>query len=489
MGTELLTVEEMAQVDAMAVAAGVPSLSLMEAAGEGVVREIRKRWTRRSVLVLVGPGNNGGDGFVIARHLKALNWPVRVLLSSGVDRLKGDAKQNADRWDGPIEPFADASLEGADLIIDAVFGAGLTRDVSGLVAAVLQKAQNSGVPIVAVDIPSGVDGNTGEVRGHASRALLTVTFFRKKPGHLLLPGRDLCGEVVTRDIGIRPELLGKIEPSIVENGPCVWSEQLPKPGLATHKYSRGHLLVVGGDEMLGATRLAAGAARRVGAGLVSIAAPSETRDMYLLGNPGNLFLDLPEAEFLSQILADGRKSCVLIGPGGGVSHRTRDCVIRALKSKRPVVLDADALTVFENDSNTLFECILESEISGSCILTPHEGEFCRLFDLRGDKLSRCREAARISGAVVLLKGADTVIADRSGAAVINANAPASLATAGSGDVLSGIIAGLIAQGMPGIKAAAAGAWMHGEAGKLAGDHVIAEDLADHLPSLVRLSEK
>ncbi len=489
MGPELLTVEEMAQADAMAVAAGVPSLALMEAAGEGVVREIRKRWTRRSVSVLVGSGNNGGDGFVIARLLKALNWPVRVLLLSAAGRLKGDAKQNADLWDGPVEPFSEFSPEDAALIVDAVFGAGLSRDVSGTVAAALKKAENSGVPIVAVDMPSGVDGNTGEVRGHASPAVLTVTFFRKKPGHLLLPGRGLCGEIVVRDIGIHPDLLKKISPSNTENGPHVWSAQLSKLDLDTHKYSRGHLLIVGSNEMTGATRLAAGAARRVGAGLVSIAAPPARLDIYRSGDPGHLVVELSDAKSLSQILADERKNCVLIGPGGGVSNRTREYVIRVLKSKRPVVLDADALTVFENDPNTLFSHIAESGILSSCILTPHEGEFDRLFDLRGDKLSKCREAAKISGAVVLLKGADTVIADPSGAAAINANAPASLATAGSGDVLAGIIAGLRTQGMPGIKAAAAGAWMHGEAGKSAGDHVIAEDLANYLPSLVRLSEK
>ncbi len=485
MGPELLTVEEMAQADAGAVAAGVPSLMLMEAAGESVVREIRKRWTRRSVLVLAGPGNNGGDGFVIARRLKAFNWPVRVLLCNGVGPSKGDAKQNANRWDGPVDLFGDSFWDDAELIVDAVFGAGLTRDVSGVVAAVLQKAQNSGAPIVAVDIPSGVDGNTGEVRGHASPAVLTVTFFRKKPGHLILPGRRLCGEIVVKDIGIPPALLNKIAPATLENGPAVWSAQMPKPDLATHKYARGHLLILGGCEMTGAARLAASAARRAGAGLVSIAAPPERLDVYRSGDPGNLIVELANADALSQVLADNRINCILIGPGGGVSHRTRSHVIRVLKSKRPVVLDADALTVFRDDPETLFSCISRSGISGPCILTPHQGEFDRLFDLRGDKLTKCRDAAKISGAVVLLKGADTVIANSKGAAAINGNAPALLATAGSGDVLAGIIAGLLTQGMSGFEAAAAGAWMHGAAGSSAGDHVIAEDLADHLPSLAR----
>ena len=250
--------------------------------------------------------------------------------------------------------------------------------------------------------------------------------------------------------------------------------------------------------MTGAARLAAGAARRVGAGLVSIAAPTETLDIYRSGDPGNLIVELADADSLSQFLADDRKNCVLIGPGGGVSQRTRSHVITALKSKRPMVLDADALTVFKDDPETLFSCISGSGNSGSgiscpCILTPHEGEFDRLFNLRGDKLSKCRNAAKISGAVVLLKGADTVIADPSGAAAINGNAPAFLATAGSGDVLAGIIAGLFTQGMSGFEAAAAGAWMHGAAGTSAGDNLIAEDLADHLPDhlpgLARFAQK
>ncbi len=337
MGHELLTGEEMAQADAGAVAAGVPSLALMEAAGKGVVREIRNRWTRRSVLTLAGPGNNGGDGFVIARRLRALKLAVRVLLVTSAGPLKGDARQNADRWDGPVEPFGASFSEGAELIVDAVFGAGLARDVSGEVAAVLQKAQNSGAPIVAVDMPSGVDGNTGEVPGHASPAVLTVTFFRKKPGHLILPGRGMCGEIVVKDIEIPPAVLSHIAPATVENGPSVWSAQLPKPDLSTHKYSRGHLLILGGDTMTGAARLAAGAARRVGAGLVSIAAPTETLDIYRSGDPGNLIVELADADSLSQFLADDRKNCVLIGPGGGVSDRTRSRVITALKSKRPLV--------------------------------------------------------------------------------------------------------------------------------------------------------
>ena len=480
MGLELLTVEEMADAEAEAVASGIPSIMLMEAAGAAVVREVRKRWTRRSVLVLAGPGNNGGDGYVVARMLKELNWPVRISHFSGRKGITGDAKRNAERWDGQIVPFNEASLLGAELVIDAVFGSGLARDVSGMVATVLQNAENRGLPIIAVDIPSGVNGNTGEVWGHAPQAMLTVTFFRKKPGHLLLPGRGLCGEVVVKDIGIPHDVLKKIAPDAFENGPAVWSSQLPEPDLGAHKYKRGHLVILGGSQMTGAARLAASAARRVGAGLVTIIAPPNTLDFYRSGDPGNLVLELTNGDTFSQILADERKNCILIGPGAGISHQTRTHVFTALKSKRPTVLDADALTVFKEDPETLF-----SWIKGPCIITPHEGEFCRLFDLRGSKMARCLEAARISGAVVLLKGPDTVVANPAGVKVINSNAPASLATAGSGDVLAGIIAGLLAQGMMEFDAAASGAWLHGAAGASAGDYLIAEDLAEHLANLNR----
>ncbi len=478
MGPDLLTVEEMGRADALAVKHGVPSLDLMEAAGEGIVREIRKRWTRRSVHVLAGPGNNGGDGFVVARLLQELRWPVRLALLGDKAKLKGDAKANADRWEGEVETFDGVSFDGVELIVDALFGAGLARDVDGVPAEALQNAQECGLPLVAVDVPSGVDGNTGEVRGIAPEADLTVTFFRMKPGHLLLPGRDLCGETVVRDIGIPEIVLEEVSPAVFENGPAVWGSLLPQVDTSSHKYTRGHLLIVGGGEMTGAARLAAGAARRAGAGMVSIAAPARALEVYKSSDPGNLVVELPEGGDLSILLVDERKNTVLVGPGGGVKQATRNAVISALKTKRPVVLDADALSVFEDDPETLF-----SWIKGPCILTPHEGEFRRLFENQRDRLSKCRNAAENSGAVVLLKGADTVIADPSGRAVINSNAPANLATAGSGDVLAGIIASLVAQGMPAFEAACAGAWMHGEAGQSAGPGLVAEDLANFLPDL------
>jgi len=478
MGPDLLTVEEMGRADALAVEHGVPSLDLMEAAGEGIVREIRKRWTRGSVLVLAGPGNNGGDGFVVARLLRDLRWPVRLALLGDAAKLKGDAKVNAGRWDGETETLDGVTFDGVDLIIDAIFGAGLTRDVDGVAAAALEKAQETGLTIVAVDVPSGVDGNTGEVRGIAPGADLTVTFFRKKPGHLVLPGKDLCGETVVRDIGIPEAVLEEIGACAFENGPDVWALHLPQADTSSHKYTRGHLLIVGGGEMTGAARLASGAARRAGAGMVSIAAPPQALNVYKSGDPGNLVVELSDGGDLSDLLADERKNTVLVGPGGGVTQATRNAVISALRSKRPVVLDADALSVFEDDPETLF-----SWIKGPCVLTPHEGEFGRLFENQGDRLSKCRNAAAISGSVVLLKGADTVIAEPAGKAVINSNAPADLATAGSGDVLAGIIAGLLAQGMPAFEAACAGAWLHGEAGQLAGPGLVAEDLANFLPDL------
>ncbi len=482
-GLELLTVEQMSRADASAVEAGVPSLTLMENAGASVVREIRRRWTRRRVVVLCGPGNNGGDGFVIARLLKDINWPVRLGLLLDKSKLKGDAAVNADAWDGDCEPVTPALLDGAKLVVDALFGAGLTRDIDGAAAEVIASVNDSGLPVVAVDMPSGVGGNTGEVRGIAPQAALTVTFFCKKPGHLLMPGRGLCGETVVTDIGIPASVLDELNPNNYENGPALWRDVIPTPGPESHKYTRGHLLVIGGGDMTGAARLSAAGARRTGLGMLTIAAPIAAVPIYQAGEPGNLVTALPDDGDISPLLAERKRSAVLVGPGAGATQTTRRHVVEAVKSGLPQVLDADALTAFEDDLESLTRWI-----NAPCIMTPHAGEFSRLFKNQQDKLSNCLNAAAKSSAVVLLKGFDTVVAAPDGRAVINANASSDLATAGAGDVLAGIIAGFLAQGVPAFEAAAAGAWFHGEAGKRMGRGLIAEDLPDYLHEMFMLNQ-
>lgn len=475
----LLTPAEMARADRAAIAAGIAGITLMENAGRAVADTVRARWSPCRVLVLCGPGNNGGDGFVAARHLAAAGWPVRVGLVGARDKLTGDAAHHAALWREPVLPLDTKLLEGADLVIDAIFGAGLSRPVEGEVRAIIEALAARRLPIVAVDVPSGIEGGTGEVRGAAAPAAITVTFFRKKPGHVLLPGRALCGETVLADIGIPAAVLAEIAPKTHENAPALWLDGYPWPALDTHKYRRGHVLVAGGEIMTGAARLAARAAARMGAGLVTLAAPASVWPVYAAALTGIIVQRVAGAHDLSELLADERRNALLLGPGLGTSETTRTQVLAALATGRGVVLDADALTVFAEAGAALF-----GAIRGPCVLTPHEGEFARLFHQAGDKLTRARAAARESGAVLLLKGADTVIAAPDGRAIINGNAPPGLATAGSGDVLAGMIVGLLAQGLDPFRAAAAACWLHGETAAAFGPGLVAEDLIDCLPAVL-----
>lgn len=475
----LLTVGQMAEADRLTIAGGVPGGTLMEAAGTAVARSIMGRWPACSVAVLCGPGNNGGDGFVVARHLAEAGWRVRVALLGDGDSLSGDARRAATLWQGPVEALIPAVLDDAALIVDALFGTGLARRIGGAAGAVLRAASARGVPIVAVDIPSGVSGDSGADLG-AARAALTVTFFRKKPGHLLLPGRALCGEVEVADIGIEPSIMPALGGVIHENGPALWRACLPRAALGGNKYGRGHALLYGGGLMTGAARMAARAAARVGAGLTTIAVPEKAWAVYAGALTSIMVQPLDAPETLAPLLGDARTTAMLIGPGAGIGDQTRLHSLAMLKTGRPVVLDADAITSFQHARDELF-----GAIAGPCVMTPHEGEFGRLFSQEGDKLVRARTAAAISGAVIVLKGADTVVAAPDGRAVINGNAPDTLATAGSGDVLGGFILGLLAQGMEVFSAACAGVWMHGAAAAAFGPGLIAEDLPDMLPAVLK----
>ncbi len=452
----------MASADRAAVALGRPVAWLMENAGRAVARAVRARIAPCRTLVLCGPGNNGGDGYVAARHLAQAGWPVAV---AAFAPPQGEAAAAAARWHGPVVPFAAGEAARASLVIDAVFGAGLARDVAGPVAEVLRAASR----IVAVDVPSGLDGATGAMRGYAPQAVLTVTFFRRKPGHLLLPGRTLCGETVLADIGIPDAVLQAAAPRALHNQPALW--RLPCPAPEDHKYARGHVTVLGGARMTGAARLAAVAARRGGAGMVTIAA-EDGGDIYRTGEPGTIVDGRPVAE----LLLDARRNAWVCGPGLGI-EAARAALPLLLASGRAAVVDADALAACAGTPERL---------RGAAVLTPHAGEFSRVFGPPGDnRLAAARDAAAKTGAVVLLKGADTIIAAPDGRAAINDTAPPWLATAGSGDTLAGLIAALLAQGMAPWPAACAAAWLHGRAAVHAGPHLIAEDLAPALPHAFR----
>jgi NAD(P)H-hydrate epimerase len=471
----LLTCAQMGSADAAAIAGGTPGRALMEAAGRAVADAVVARYPKQAVLALCGPGNNGGDGFVAARHLANRGWPVTLALLKGAGEMRGDAAWAAGLWKGPVATPSLALLDNRPLVIDALFGAGLTRPIEGIAAELIERMTRARLSVVAVDVPSGLHGDTGEIMGVAPHAEETVTFFRGKPGHYSLEGLRRCGVLHVVDIGIPVSVLDAIHPQLWLNGPPLWSGAVRRDDAGDNKYTRGHLTILGGEQATGAARLAALAARRAGAGLVTIAATEAAAGIYRAAEPGNLV----NTSAVDRLIEDSRRNAFLIGPGSGVNDRTRDAVLAALTARRALVLDADAVTVFADDPARLF-----SAIASPVLLTPHEGEFRRLFpDLaKGGKVERVRSAARRSGATILLKGADTVVAAPDGRTVINVHAPASLATAGSGDVLAGIAAGLIAQGLPPLTVGAAAAWVHGEcAYRFGRPGLIAEDLIGHLP--------
>ncbi len=475
----LLTAAETRAAEAAVIAAGTPSLTLMERAGAGAAAAILQRWTKRKVVVLCGPGNNGGDGFVVARLLAEAGWPVRLALLGVRTALKGDAAAMAARWAGPIEPYTDV-LSGAEIVVDALFGTGLARSVEGEAAQMIAAADATGGAIIAIDIPSGVDSDTGFVRGAAPKAALTVTFAAKKPGHVLYPGRAHCGFVEVIDIGVPVAA-----PAAFENTPALWRAALPRHDWDTHKYARGHAAIVSGPRLkTGAARLAAGAALRAGAGLVTVFSPRSAADENAAHLTAVMIREIDGSAETAAALTDKRFTAALIGPGAGVGTETAETTLAILHSNASAVIDADALTSFQADPRRLFAALRTDDV-----LTPHGGEFARLFpdldpSVRG-KLETARQAAARAGCVVLLKGADTVIAAPDGRAAINTNAPPFLATAGSGDVLAGIATGLLAQGMGGFDAACATAWIHGEAGVQCGQGLIAEDLETAMPSVLR----
>ncbi len=489
MSPEVLTVAQAAEADRFAEGAGVPSLTLMDNAGRAVADVVTRCSPDVAVLVLCGPGNNGGDGFAAARHLTQRGYPVVVQALVAPSELRGDAARMAQRWNGSVASCS-ADLPGQDmLIVDALFGAGLSRPLDGVAAEIVRAVNARGVTVISVDVPSGLHGDLGRpmdgVDGVCIRASETVTFFRPKPGHFLMPGRSLCGRLTVADIGIPDAVLKDIAPRTFVNGPALWRPAFPVPAPEGHKYARGHAVVVSGPmHATGAARLAARGALRVGSGLVSVASPPDAVGVNASQLTAIMVKPFNGPKGLSALLADRRFNAVAIGPGCGRAAGTQDLVAAVLASGAAAVLDADALTSFADDPGLLFR-----QLHASCALTPHSGEFERIFpgllSTASTKLHAAREAARKAGCVVLLKGADTVVADPSGLAAINSNAPPYLATAGAGDVLTGMIAGLMAQGMPAFDAANSAAWLHGEAANRFGRGLIAEDLPEQIPGVLR----
>jgi hydroxyethylthiazole kinase-like uncharacterized protein yjeF len=433
---ELLSPTEMARADKLAGDVE----TLMQAAGRAVARAVQRHFAPCRTLVLAGLGHNGGDGRVAARFLAQAGWPVQVLAAAAA---------------------SPADVARADLVIDAVVGAGLSRDLSPQIADLLRAARR----IAAIDIPSGVDGATGQIRGFAAPAELTITFVRRKPGHLLFPGRRLCGTTELAQIGMPDRIVAEIAAKTWRNGPWLWT--LPAQNPTGHKYSSGDVTVLSGT-MPGAARLACAAARRAGAGMVTLLS-----EVAVMPPEAGLIV---RTDQLKELLKDERRKIWVCGPGLGVAGAGAK-LDQLIAAGRTIVADADALTACAGAPERL---------RGTAVITPHAGEFARVFGpVGGDKLAAARHAAAICGAVTILKGADTVIAAPDGRAAINDNAPPWLATGGTGDVLSGMTAAFLAQGMAPFEAACAAVWIHGAAAQACGFGMLAEDLPAKIPDAVK----
>ena len=484
---EILSTEQMYAADASAVNAGVSGLALMEAAGSAVADYVHSGWPNARVAVLCGPGNNGGDGFVTARCLRGSGHQVKVALLGTPEALRDDARYVAQLWRGAIAPLTLSAIDDVDVVVDALFGAGLLRPLDGFCTQLVRELNRKNLPVIAVDVPSGLSGDLGRPLGSdCIKATRTVTFFRKKPAHVLMPGRILCGHTQVVDIGIPQDALQKLAPKLWENGPQLWLDQLPWPQPLGHKYGRGHSVVVSGPaHATGAARLAARAALRVGSGLVSVASPTDAVPINAAALTAIMVKPFQGAAGLERVLSDSRLNAVAIGPGCGVGKDTRALVEVVRRSGAASVLDADALTSFAAAPNTLFD-LLDDRV----VLTPHEGEFARIFpgalDDATNRIEATRTAARAAGCIVILKGPDSVIAAPDGRAAVNTNAPPWLATAGSGDVLSGLVVGLLAQKMDTFAAACCAVWLHGQAAQIFGVGLIAENLPEQIPTALRI---
>lgn len=482
----LLTPDEMAEADRLTIEGGrFDGYALMRNAGAAVAAVILERFPATGhVDVLCGPGNNGGDGYVIASVLAQSGVDV-LLWRSQAPKAGTDAAMAADACALPVRQLGEFHAEPDTLVVDALFGAGLSKPLQGDYARVVEKIAAAGVPVVAVDLPSGVSGESGAALGAAIKADVTVTFFRKKPGHLLYPGRGLCGETIVADIGIAEDVLETIGPSCFENAPNLWIGKFPVPDADSHKYSRGHVGVFsGGPASTGAARLSAMAAARAGAGAVTMLSQASALAVNAAHLTSIILRKTDTLEEVQEFLAERKPRALVFGPGLGTHNKVGDFGLQMIASAAGIVggivCDADAITVFSRIPKDFFAA---ARIDGApaIVVTPHEGEFGRLFpDLTAgeipSKVGRARAAAKRANATIVYKGPDTVIAARDGRAAINSNGTPLLATAGSGDVLSGIIAALLAQRMPAFEAASAAVWLHAEAARRFGPGLIAEDL-------------
>jgi hydroxyethylthiazole kinase-like uncharacterized protein yjeF len=479
----LIEPDAVAKIDAACIRSGISGYGLMRAAGHAVAATALRLWPgARRFVILAGPGNNGGDGYVAAGLLTRDGAEVSLYQFLSAPPSTADARQALE--DCGVEPHpleAYAPTQG-DVVIDAIFGAGLSRDLPARLGKLIERIEASGLPVLAVDTPSGIDGRTGNARGAAFTADVTVTFMALKPGQVLMPGRDHCGAIEIAEIGVPQRFVEQYASPIAINDPALWAGYARPKNSASHKYAHGSLVVFSGAAShTGAGRLSAMAGLRSGAGLVTLASPCDALGANAAHLTAVMLREIDDREALADWLSDARLNAFVLGPGFGIGEKAREFV--HLLKDRKLVLDADGITSFRDEPQELFDAFSESE--PRLILTPHEGEFGRLFadiaaDEKASKVEKAIRAAARANAAVIFKGADTVIASPDGRAAINVNAPPWLATAGSGDVLAGILGALLAQGYPAYETACAAVWHHGEAANRAGKGLTAETLISHI---------
>jgi NAD(P)H-hydrate epimerase len=480
----------MRHADHLTIESGVSGFDLMLSAGQAVANMAHEKWPDLTVIILCGGGNNGGDGLVAGKFLHDMGADVRVFTLKSSLLQKGDAKKASGFWDGKTEKLKNLikanDLSDNVLIIDALFGIGFCGRLNSDVSVALDFVKHKGWPVLAIDVPSGIDGDALTIDPHTLRVVATVTFFRKKICHVLMPTMAQCGEISVHDIGISGDVIGDFDIELYENTPFVWKDRIPQKTSRDHKYNHGHCVILGGAKMTGAARMAANAAMRIGAGACSIVAPDkESAHIYQEAEPHLMVesLSLEKAGTFEKHIQDERRNAVLIGPGAGLEDITnlKAAILKTLESDKAVILDADALSCFEDEPQTLLQAM-----TAKTIITPHEGEFKRLFPaLEGARLDRVRQAITMTKAVIVLKGADTLIAQNNQPVFVNTHASPHLATAGAGDVLAGMICGLSARRMSAFDGARAACWIHGEASLQCGAGLVAPDLIDEIPAILR----